>query len=263
MELNDKEQKVRDEACQFIDSKKDELIDVFIIKKHPVRLGFAIFFMAGSPGAGKTEFSERYITPILKKVGGEIPIPPSKTLLIRIDVDEIRCFLPQYKKTNIKTKTKGNAHVIQKAANRGLDILRDYCLANNISFIHDGTFGNYSTMEKIIKRSIKIGRSVYIYYLYLDPLTAWENTKAREYLEGRNILKAKFIEQYFKSQENVEKIKQKFGSHVKIHCILKNSDNKVIDIKLNQPGVRLYLQSKYNKGIIKRYSQGDLMNLLN
>ncbi|HED06835.1 MAG TPA: hypothetical protein ENI57_01820 [Ignavibacteria bacterium] len=228
--------------------------------------------MAGSPGAGKTEFSERYITPVLKQIGNDITkglgqkdigAPSAKTLLIRIDADEIRCFLPQYKKTNVETQTKGNAHVVQRAVNRGLDILRDYCLTNDISFIHDGTFGNYSTMEKIIKRSIKIDRSIYIYYLYLDPLAAWENTKAREYIDGRNILKTKFIEQYFKSQENVERIKQNFGNSVNIHCILKNSSNKVIDIKFNQPGVELYLQSQYKNGVIKRYSQEDLMDLLN
>jgi len=271
MELSNEEQKICDKACQFIDLKKYELIDKFITKKNPLKLGFITIFMAGSPGAGKTEFSKRYmpltvnrkdkkLIELLNQKGVEIA--PFETLFVRIDVDEIRCFLPQYKKTNIETGEKGNAHVVQGAANRGLDILRNYCLENEISFLHDGTFGNYSTMKKIIKKSIKNGRAVQIYYLYLDPLIAWEFTKAREYLEGRNIIKNKFIEQYFNSRINVDKIKQEFGNHVKINCILKNSDNKVIDTILNQPSVDLYLQSKYNKGIIRRYSPEELSDLL-
>ncbi len=271
IELNSEEQKICNEACQFIDSKKDELIDLFITRKNPLKLGFITIFMAGSPGAGKTEFSKRYISFTAKNKDGKlikflnqkgVNVTPVETLLIRIDVDEIRYFLPQYKKTDIKTGEKGNAHIVQRAANRGLNILRDYCLANEVSFLHDGTFGNYSTMKKIIKKSIKAGRAVQIYYLYLDPLVAWEFTKAREYLEGRNIIKNKFIEQYFNSQENVDKIKQEFGDNVKIHCILKNSDNEVIETTLNQPSIDLYLQSKYNKGVIRKYSPEELSNLL-
>lgn len=271
MELNEEEQKVCDEACQLIKLKKNQLINEFILQKNPLRLGFITIFMAGSPGAGKTEFSQRYmplifhkkderLTKILSQKG--IDIASVESLFVRIDVDEIRGFLPQYTKTNKETGMKGNAHVVQRAANRGLDILRDYCLANEISFIHDGTFGNYGTMKEIIKKSIRAGREVQIYYLYLDPLVAWEFTKAREYLEGRNILKDKFIEQYFSSRQNVDKIKQEFGDKVKVHCILKNSKNKVEEIFLNQPSIDLCLESKYSKGLIRRYSPEELSNLL-
>lgn len=271
MELNNEEQKVCDEACRFIKLKQDELIDRFVIKKNPLKMGFITIFMAGSPGAGKTEFSQRYIPLIFDKKDEKlikflgqkgIDIKSVESLLIRIDVDEIRGFLPQYTKTNIETGMKGNAHVVQKAANKGLDILRDYCFANGISFIHDGTFGNYSTMKEIIKKSIGAGREVQIYYLYLDPLVAWEFTKAREYLEGRNIIKEKFIEQYFNSRENVDKIKQEFGDQVKIHCILKNSKNEVEEIVLNQASIDLYLQTKYSKDLIRRYSSEELSDLL-
>ena len=51
--------------------------------------------------------------------------------------------LPKYSEAFVEGGLKANAHVIQKAANKGLDILRDYCLEHEFSFIHDGTFGNY------------------------------------------------------------------------------------------------------------------------
>ena len=228
-------------------------------------------FMAGSPGAGKTEFSQKYmplivndkyekLIKLLSKKG--IDVSSANSLFVRIDVDEIREFLNEYQRTDITAGIRGNAHVIQKAANEGLDILREYCLSNEISFLHDGTFGNYDTMKKIVKKSIQTGRDVQIYYLYLDPLTAWEFTKAREYLEGRNIVKEKFIEQYFKSRENVDKIKKKFGDKVKIHCVLKNSENNVEETAFNEQSIDKYLETKYSKGIIKRYSAEDLLTLI-
>ena len=271
MELDNQEQKICDEACQFIKSKKNELIDTFITQKNPLHLGFITIFMAGSPGSGKTEFSKRYMPLLFDKKDEKliksfskkgIDITAVESLFVRVDVDEIRSFLPQFTKTNVEKGIKGNAQVVQKAANYGLDVLRDYCLDNEISFIHDGTFGNYSTMKKIIKKSIRAGREVQIYYIYLDPLVAWEFTKAREYLEGRNIIRDKFIEQYFKSRENVDKIKQEFGDQVKIGCILKSSKNEVVEIMLNQPSIDLYLQVKYSTGTIRRYSPEELSKLL-
>lgn len=271
MELNNEEQKISNEACNFIILNKDKLINEFILKKKPLRLGFITIFMAGSPGAGKTEFSQRYLPLIIDKNDKElikflnkkgIDSKLIESLLIRIDVDEIRTFLPYFKKTNIEIGVNGNAHVMQKAANKGLDVLRNYCLENEISFLHDGTFGNYSTMKKIIKKSINFGREVQIYYIYLDPLVAWDFTKARECFEGRNIVKEKFVEQYFNSQKNVDRIKKEFGNKVKVHCILKNNENKVEEILLNQPNIDLYLESKYSKGIIKRYSPEELSSLL-
>ena len=157
---------------------------------------------------------------------------------------------------------KGNANVIQMAANKGLDILRNFCFENDISFLHDGTFGNYKTMRELIKKSISRQRAVHIYYLYLDPLRAWEFTKAREHLEGRNIEKDKFIEQFFRSRENVDRIKKEFGNKVEIHCVLKNRSNEVEDIVFDQPNIDQFLEVQYNKGIIKKYAYDELVRLI-
>ncbi len=271
MELTDEETRTQAEAIEYIQSHKAELLDRFVLSKNPLPLGFITIFMAGSPGAGKTEFSERYIPLLPDSLPKEaiedlrkINIDSSlfDTLIIRIDVDEIRTFLPQYVKSDPASGIKGNAHVIQKAASKGLDILRNHCLKNDISFLHDGTFGNYSTMHEIISKSIKDGREVQIYYLYLDPLVAWAFTQAREKLEGRNIMKERFIEQYVKSKENVDRAKLDFGESVKIHCVLKDSDNKIADVALNWPSVRQYLETKQREGFIKIYDARELQELL-
>ncbi len=271
MELSDSEIQIQNEAVEYIKSKKGELIDRFIIQKNPLRRSLFAFFMAGSPGAGKTEFTKRYfpiffskkneaLVKAFEKAGIDVMVADKIT--IRIDVDEIRDFLPQYRKTNTKNGQKGNAHIIQKAANKGLDYLRDYCLGNDISFIHDGTFGNYGTMETIIKKTILKNRIVCVYYIYLDPLIAWDFTKAREALEGRNIKKEKFIEQFFNAQENVCKIKKNFGEKVFVHFILKDNKNEMAKIEFNQSDIAKCLENYYTKGTIKRYSPEDLSNLL-
>lgn len=263
MELTKEERQIQDEACAFMDANKEALIKQFILQKNPLRLGVITIFMAGSPGAGKTEFSQRYIplstTSLLQK---GIDIESVDTFLIRIDVDEIREFLPQYRKTDRTAGTKGNAHVIQKAANKGLGILRDYCLSHEISFLHDGTFANYETMKDLVKKSLQQGRSVQIYYLYLDPVVAWEFTKAREYLEGRNIVKDKFIEQYFKSRRNVDTIKQEFGGDIQLNCVLKNDKNEVLKIEFDIENVDKFINLQYHEGVLKHYSLKHLHDTL-
>ncbi|MFA6119688.1 MAG: zeta toxin family protein [Parachlamydiales bacterium] len=271
MELSEKEEKTQKEAIEYIKSHKEELVDKFIVSKKPLRLGVLTFFMAGSPGAGKTEFSRRYMTGVINKTNRKlisnmrkigIDINNVDTIFIRIDVDEIRDFIPQYRKTDNQSCIVGNAHVIQKAATKGLDILRKYCFQNNISFLHDGTFGNYNTMKDLVRKSLKEGRDVKIFYIYLDPLAAWEFTKAREFIEGRNILKEKFVEQFFASRENVNRIKQEFGSKVKLDCIIKGKNNEIEEISLNVENVDNFIEKYYNRKSQSGYTKESLLELI-
>jgi hypothetical protein len=271
MELTNEEKILQEEAIQEIKNRKQELLETFVINKKPLRLGVISFFMAGSPGAGKTEFSQNYMQDVINKTDQRmtqfllkrgVNMDLVDSLFIRIDVDEIRAFLSQYQKTDIKKGIKGNAHVVQKAANRGLDMIREYCFKNDISFLQDGTFGNYETMQRMVQKSLDTGREVQIFYLYLDPLVAWEFTQAREFLEGRNIMKDKFIEQFQNARENVNKIKVDFRNRVKIHCVLKNKKNEVEDIQLDIQSLDSFFRKQYTKGSIKEYSTEDLQKLL-
>ena len=60
---------------------------------------------------------------------------------IRIDADEIRAMCEGY--------TGCNAHIFQKAATKGVNILYDYALKNNLNVILDGTFAYGSSLENI------------------------------------------------------------------------------------------------------------------
>jgi hypothetical protein len=277
-ELSGDEKITQELALKEIESRKEELIEKFVESQRPLHLDVVSFFMAGSPGAGKTEFSRRFMPAIAEKLSflldkkdpklvknllsKGVDIESIDTIFIRIDVDEIREFLSQYQKTDEARGIKGNSHVVQKAAGKGLDIIRDYCFRQHISFLHDGTFGNLETMHKIVKKSLRAGREVQIFYIYSDPLVAWKVTKARECLEGRNIIKDKFIDQFFASRENVDKIKEEFGKEVKVNCVLKNENNDVMDIEFNVSSLDNFFKNKYAKQAVKEYSREDLHNLI-
>lgn len=272
MELTKEQKKLQKEAVLYIRANKNRLIKEFVLDKKPLRINFMTIFMAGSPGSGKTEFSKSYLPFLFKQIVDKKLLKEVELLgleknaftelFVRLDVDEIREFLPQYRKSDSRTKQKGNAEVVQKAAGEGLEILREYCFDNNIPFLNDGTFANYDTMLKVVKKSIEEGRSVIIFYLYMDPLAAWNFTKAREHLEGRNIVKEKFIDQYFQSRTNIIRIKDKFKDKVTIHCVLKSIENTVIQQEFSVEDVNDFFNSYVDRGLIKEYTKQDLLQIL-
>ena len=97
MALNEEEQKVHKEAVEFAKKNKKDLAkkltdrDIYIVEESPVSV-----FMAGSPGAGKTEASKALLEEFDSKI-------------IRLDIDNLRDLIPGYQ--------GGNAHLFQGGAN--------------------------------------------------------------------------------------------------------------------------------------------------
>lgn len=224
------DEKVHIEAVKFIKSHKKELIERFASdklytqEKNPVSI-----FMAGSPGAGKTEFSRRFL-----KV--------NKLNMVRIDADDVKEFIPQY--------DKKNSSAVQGASSLGVEKLYDYVLKVKKSAILDGTFAYYKKVMENIDRSLKYGRYVSIFYVYQDPLVAWEFTKAREIMEGRNVPKDVFVNSLFQAKENVNKIKLEFGKDVHLTVIIKNFQNSTEETHLEVENVDQYVTINYSKGVL-------------
>ena len=205
---------LQNKAFAWVKSRegKEKLIELFASpnsyssEPKPVSL-----FMAGSPGAGKTEVSKGFIKRFEQKP-------------VRIDADEIRAQCPGY--------NGGNSSLFQKCADKGVNILYDFCLKNNFNIILDATFAYGDAMQNI-ERSLSRNRTVDIWFIYQDPIQAWKITKAREFIEGRMVPLEVFVKAYFRSQENVNKAKEKFGDKISLNFILKNFEGNFEKLKVN------------------------------
>ena len=231
--MNEEDQKLADEAKYLIKSKefKDMLIKKFadpVLYKadsNPLTI-----LMAGSPGAGKTEFSRRLVQKFEEMFSVKI---------VRIDADEFRVLFPQY--------TGQNSNVVQGACAIGVEKLYDSVLKNQQDVIIDGTFANYEKSIDNIERSLHKGREVAVFYIYQDPVVAWDFTKKREHLEGRNIPKDVFVQAFLRSRENVNRAKAHFGKNITLHLVTKNYVNNDIDYKIDIENVDQFLGKVYSK----------------
>lgn len=221
------DKEIREEAVQHVKKNKTSIIQNIIAKSRVTIVDNPIsVFMAGAPGAGKTEFSKKMIKLL-------------NAPFVRIDADEIREMIPQY---NGK-----NSDLIQSAANRGVEKLHDYVLSKKYNYVMDSTFSNYNKQLSNIERALNKGRTVGVFYIYQDPVIAWEFTKAREKLEGRAVPKSVFIDKYFDSIKTTNEIKKQFKNSIILHFIEKNADNEVKRFLMNISEVDRMITKKYNK----------------
>ena len=231
--MTTEEQRISDDAHEYIRKHTEEVIQRFTKDAQSVARPVSLF-LAGSPGAGKTEVSRS----LIKRF---------KTMPVRIDADEIRAMCPGY--------IGKDAHLFQKAATKGVHILYDYALNKKLHLILDGTFA-YGDSAQNIKRSIDKHRIIELWFVYQDPKKAWEVTIAREALERRHVSKEIFIKAFLKSQENAKNAKKLFGSAVVLNLLVKNTDHTDGILKLNIQAEEL------DAHIGASYSEENLIALL-
>ncbi|MEK9131411.1 MAG: zeta toxin family protein [Patescibacteria group bacterium] len=226
---------IRRQAVEFAKSNRrrlaKELTDTS--KYVPDEIPISVF-MAGSPGAGKTEYSKNFIE-ILEK--------DNQRKVIRIDSDELRRHIPGYR--------GNNSYLFQGAVSILVEKIQDMALENEQTFLFDGTLSKYDKAVANINRSLDKFRRVFILYVYQQPEVAWRFTVARESVEGRHIPKDAFIEQFIGARETVERIRKEFDSRVVIFLVKKNFETheveEVIEIKPNDYPVDYYLKVSYTK----------------
>ena len=202
---------------------------------HPVSV-----FMAGSPGAGKTEFSKNLAKDLHK--GGGVNV-------VRIDGDDLRPYMPGY--------IGNNSHLFQGAISLIVEKMQDLVLHAGQNFILDGTFSNYRKATQNINRSLAKGRVVSVFYLYQKPEIAWKFTQAREKAEGRNIPKTAFINQFSCARETIEKLIKNYGGLIKLTLVAKDFENKTTYLVEVTDSV-----TKIDDVIFARYNGWELEGLL-
>lgn len=217
-------------------ARSRKLYEMFANEKEftPFSLPLTIF-MAGSPGAGKTETSKYLVDVIKKRVfeKNNIYYP-----IVRIDADEIRELCPGY--------SGDNAHLFQRAAVLGVDKLVDYINKKKYNALVDGTFATDRSISNI-DIAIKKNREIYIYYIYQEPLRAWEFTLKREKLHSRKITKDVFVNSFIKARNNVNDVKKKYKDKINLNVIIKNYTNGIEKVYMNVDNVDNYIEFDYNE----------------
>lgn len=218
-----------DEAREYVKRNRRLIIDKFAhIDSYPSYEIPTVLFMAGSPGAGKTEVTLELIESLAQR-GAQY---------VRIDGDEIRKMCPGY--------TGSNAHEFQSAASLGVEKLFDHIRTNRQNAIVDGTMAHLNAAKKNIERCVSKGHQAGIVYVYQDPMRAWEFTQKREILESRRIEKAVFIEAFINAPRNVNELKTIYGDKLKVFLVIKDYDNRNRNIHINIDRIENYLKKEYS-----------------
>ena len=238
--MNNEDEKIIAEAVEFAKRNKNRIAkELTALEKYlPDAIPVSIF-MAGLPGAGKTEYSENLID-ILEK--------NKKHKVVRIDADELRKYFSSY---NGK-----NSYLFQGAVSAIVNKIHDIVLDQKQTFLLDGTFSKYEKAKENIDRSLSRNRAVFIFYVYQKPEVAWKFTRAREIIEGRNIPKDIFMEQFLNSRETVNKIRLDFNEKVVIFLVKKNFETHavedVIEITPSSKQIDDYLEQRYTKESLEK-----------
>lgn len=220
---------------QWVKNHKKEFTNRFIREsgaipnpKEPVCV-----FMAGLPGAGKTEYTKTIIDGFHMAV-------------IRIDMDEIATMIDSY--------TPEKADLFREGATSLQNDIYEKSRKNYYPFIMDGTLSNKKTL-KSIKTTLNKGYTVKVAYVKQDPIVAWRNTKEREKIEHRSIDQNGFIDSYANTINNLRDIKM-MGS-VMIDIIIKNEKNMTVEKIVNAT------DAEFDKHVKIEYNNSELKGLLN
>ena len=199
--------------------------------------GKIAFFMAGIPGAGKTEFTERTI----REASPE---------LISVEHDKLVEYIDGYTPETYYNYRKAGSILVTRVFSE--------CIKNSYAFVFDGTLSHQNGMRNI-KKCLANDYSVIVVYLVQSAAKAWELTQAREIVKKRAIEKEGFIETCNKINANLVSILDKFKEHDKFSFWLIDKQGEQ-DMKmataiihspsLNKAGeIEKALQKNYNTAI--------------
>lgn len=218
-------EKATKEAKKMKKAVANRLVDHLPQEESPVSV-----FMAGSPGAGKTETARAMIRAFANEHGQG---------LVHIENDELRKEFEDYNGLN--------SPLFQRPATLLVEAIYDKALKNGVSFILDSTLSSFEKAKDNIERSLKKNRFVMVIFVYQAPEQAWQLVKAREKVEGRRVPESVFVEQFLESQRVVSELKRHFGDQIDITFIEKNIDGNNDKPHFNVTDIDALLRKKYNR----------------
>lgn len=173
-----------DQAKDWVKAKENQLKVIAACVGANPRSDKLAFFMAGIPGAGKTELA--------KGLQGS---PLGDFTVIEHDqlVEHIKGYKPEY------------YYDFRKAGSTLVTKLFEHCLKNGYSFIFDGTL-SHDNGYKNIKKTLDNGFKVIVVYVHQDIVSAWKLTQDRELVKKRAIERTGFIDTCQKITLSLRKI---------------------------------------------------------
>lgn len=211
--MTPEEQRIAQKALEYAKQHRSAIArEVADPQRYAAESNPLTVFMAGSPGAGKTEVSKALVE-ALEELGVE-QYQGLGGRVLRIDPDDFRDRLPGY--------TGGNSWLFQTAVVAIVERVLDRAFDKRLSFLLDGTLSSFGVAQRNIDRALARERSVWIMYVYQCPRRAWEFVQAREITEGRNIPLDDFVTQFFAARQNVVELKRQYGGRIQVDVLIQN-----------------------------------------
>ena len=174
-----------DQIYQWVKDNKKGLVERFFAGLEPLKTeDRTAVFMAGIPGAGKTEFIRRSI-----KLKG-----PS---LIVIEHDKLVELIDGYQAKHYYAYRRAGSIMVTEIFNR--------CLRDGLSFVLDTTLARGRSTSNV-SRALAKNYRVDIYYVIQDYDKAWSFTRDRERKDRRDIGRTEFDELCQLINPNLSKI---------------------------------------------------------
>ena len=230
--------KISAEALEYARANSEKIVKKYLSGVPKVKDPKSIF-MAGAPGAGKTDVSKRFLEN-LSFVNGE--------KFMRIDPDELRKELPGY--------DGENADSFQEAATFLADKLHLAALKSGVNFVWDGTFSKLEIQKQNIDHSLQQDRLVVVIYVHQTPKVAWRFVWTRQKTEGRSVPRAKFITKYIESRNVANALKEHFGNNIRLNLVIKDGKGNDLSRHSDIDSLDNHLEKAYNKDELKKILGG-------
>jgi predicted ABC-type ATPase len=203
---------------RIINSFKDEL--VCIQKKEPIAI-----LMGGSPASGKSTFLRKYAPYLLKEE------------ILKVDADEIRAMLPEYKGWNAtSTHLETKDIVTTLLSDRTIGIPCKY------DIIYDGTMNNTKSYIPLIKLLRELGYKIFIVYIDKVPEEVVKKRALERYKKSGRFVPEAVIDDFFtRGKSALNELKSKADGYM----VIDGSDgnyNVIEQEGMKLPKRRLYSQ---------------------
>jgi adenylylsulfate kinase-like enzyme len=205
---------IEKEAIKYLKENRELLYNTYLSAFSSIDEK-VVYFTAGSSGAGKTEFIQKFLK--------------TERNLVHLDIDIIRNF---FRPIGYDGK---NSDLFQKPASYGVQFLFDEIIkVRNLSFVVDSNLSHSQTVKENMVKLLKQNYKVEIFYIYNDLEQCFLYTKKRESVTNRVVPEDVFFNSVIKSRSTTSEIKKLFPADIILNVVDKRDNQYYQDISHNR-----------------------------